>query len=329
VPAQGSQAFAPGEERDVVVPGLMQAGGEQAAGNPGAGWLAAIVLFLGLSQAVGSSFNSNFSPPNSDSQNAVTLLTKNFPSASGESDQIVIQAAGGTTVESPAVKAAVIAALAKVAEVPGIESVTSPFSKEGAAQISPDRTVAFANVTWKMKSVDVTSTDAKNLIKAAESADGPDVHISLGGQAISNSETPSISFSIIVGIAAALIILLIVFGGALFSSVMPLLTTIIALVMGIFIVDLLTHAFSVSSESYELAVLIGLGVGIDYGLFIISRHRSGVKAGLSYQDAATQPSTPPAGPSCSPAVPSASPCSVSLPSASASSTACPQPPQSR
>ena len=110
-----------------------------------AGWLVAIVLFLGLSQAVGSSFNSNFSPPNSDSQNAVTLLTKNFPSASGESDQIVIQAAGGTTVESPAVKAAVIAALAKVAEVPGIESVTSPFSKEGAAQISPDRTVAFAN----------------------------------------------------------------------------------------------------------------------------------------------------------------------------------------
>ncbi|MGH3246211.1 MAG: MMPL family transporter [Trebonia sp.] len=253
-----------------------------------AGWLVAIVLFLGLSQAVGSSFNSDFSLPNTDSQNAVSLLTTNFPSASGEGDQIVIQTAAGATVESPAVKAAVTAALAKVAKVPGIESVTSPFSKEGAAQISPDRTVAFATVTWTMKSVDVTSADAENLIKAAESADGPDVHISLGGQAISNSENPSFGFSIIVGIAASLIILLIVFGGALLSSVMPLLTTVIALVMGVFIVDLLSNAFSVSSESYELAVLIGLGVGVDYGLFVISRHRSGVKAGLSYRDAAAQ-----------------------------------------
>jgi putative drug exporter of the RND superfamily len=253
-----------------------------------AGWLVAIVLCLGLGQAAGSSFNSDFSLPNSDSQKAVSLLAGNFPSASGESDQIVIQAAGGATVESPAVKAAVTAALAKVARVPGIESVTSPFSKEGAAQISPDRTVAFANVTWKMQPADVTSADANNLIKAAQSADGPDVHISLGGEAIDNSESPSIGFSVIVGIGAALIILLIVFGGALLSSLMPLLTTIIALAMGIFIIDLLTHAFSVSSESDELAILIGLGVGVDYGLFIISRHRSGVKAGLSYQDAAAQ-----------------------------------------
>ena len=253
-----------------------------------AGWLVAIVLFLGLSQAAGSSFNSNSSLPNTDSQDAVSLLTENFPSVSGEDDQIVIQTTGGVTVESPAVQAAVTAALAKVVKLPGIESVASPFSKEGAAQTSPDRTVAFANVTWKLKSVDVTSADANNLIKAAESADGPNVHISLGGEAISNSENPSLSFSIIVALAAALIILLIVFGGALLPSVMPLLTTIIALVIGNFIVDLLTHAFSVSSASTELSVLIGLGVGIDYGLFVISRHRSGLRAGLSYQDAAAQ-----------------------------------------
>ena len=253
-----------------------------------AGWLVAIVVFLGLSQAVGSSFNSNFSLPGTDSQNAVSLLTENFPSASGESDQIVIQTAAGATVDSPAVQAAVTAALAKVAKVAGIESVTSPFSAEGAGQISPDHTVAFANVTWKMQSVDVTSADVNNLVKAAESADGPGVHVSLGGEAISNSENPGFGFSIMVGVVAALIILLVVFGGAILSSLLPLLTTIIALVMGIFVVDLLSHAFSVSSESYELAVLIGLGVGIDYGLFIISRHRSGVKAGLSYQDAAAQ-----------------------------------------
>jgi RND superfamily putative drug exporter len=101
-----------------------------------AGWLVAIVLFLGLSQAVGSSFNSNFSLPNTDSQNAVSLLTENFPSVSGEDDQIVIQTTGGVTVESPAVQGAVTAALAKVAKVPGIESVASPFNP---GSVSPDQ----------------------------------------------------------------------------------------------------------------------------------------------------------------------------------------------
>ncbi len=253
-----------------------------------AGWLVAIAVFLGLSQAVGSSFDSDFSLPGTDSQSAVSLLTQNFPSVSGEGDQIAIQIAAGTTVDAPAVRATVTAALATVAKVPGIESVTSPFSAQGAAQISPDRTVAFAAVTWKMSSVDVTGADAANLIRAAEEADGPSVHVSLGGAAISTSENPSISFSIAVGLGAALVILLIVFGGTLLSSVMPLLTTVVALVLGSFVVDLLTHAFSVSSASTELSVLIGLGVGVDYGLFVISRHRSGVKAGLSYREAAAQ-----------------------------------------
>src|SRR3984957_400830 len=113
-----------------------------------AGWLLAVVTMLGLSQGFGSHFNSNLSLPNTDSQAAVSLLTKNFPTASGEGDQIVIQATGGTTVRSGPVQAAVTRALARGAEVPHVESVGSPYTKEGAAQISRDGTVAFATVTW-------------------------------------------------------------------------------------------------------------------------------------------------------------------------------------
>ena len=194
-------------------------------------WLLAIVVIAGLSVAVGSNFNSNLSLPGTDSQAAVALLTQNFPAVSGEGDQVVIQATHGATVRSAPVRSAVTAALAKVAKVPGVESVASPYAKNGAAQISRDGTIAFARVTWDKPSTQVTTADAGKLTGAAESADGPDVHISLGGQSIANSERPSIGISVVVAIAAALVILLIVFGGALLSSLMPLLTAGLALVI--------------------------------------------------------------------------------------------------
>ena len=121
-----------------------------------AGWLLAVVTVLGLSQGLGSHFNSNFNLPNTDSQAAVSLLTKNFPTASGEGDQIVIQATHAATIRSASVEGPVTAALAKVANVPGVEAVGSPYTKEGAAQISRDGTVAFATVTWDKKSANVT-----------------------------------------------------------------------------------------------------------------------------------------------------------------------------
>jgi RND superfamily putative drug exporter len=251
-------------------------------------WLLALIVVLGVSRAAGSDFNSNFNLPNTDSQAAVSLLTKNFPTASGEGDQIVVQATAGSSVRTATVQNAVTTALAQVAKVPGVEAVTSPYSPQGAAQISRDGTVAFAGVTWNKAAAKVTDSDASNLIKAAESADGSDVHVSLSGQSISSEEGSGPGLSVLVGVIAALIILLIVFGGALFASFMPLLTAALALVIGTSAIDLMTHAFDVASVSSDLAVLIGLGVGVDYGLFIISRHRSGVKAGLSYADAAAQ-----------------------------------------
>jgi putative drug exporter of the RND superfamily len=251
-----------------------------------AGWLLALVCVVGVSVAAGSSFTSNLSLPGTDSQAAASLLTQNFPAASGEGDQVVIQATHGATIRSAPVQSAVTAALAKVAKVPGVENVASPYAKNGAAQISRDGTIAFARVTWDKPSAQVTTADATKLIGAAESADGPHVRISLGGQSIENSERPSIGVSVVVAVAAALLILMIVFGGAVLSSLLPLVTAGLALVIATSLIGLLSHAFNVASVSSELAVLIGLGVGVDYGLFIISRHRSAVKDGLSYADAA-------------------------------------------
>src|SRR5271155_4559475 len=108
-----------------------------------AGWLLAMVAVVGAGKAAGSDFGGSFALPDTDSQAAVTLLTQNFPAASGEGDQGVIQATHGATVQSAAVRTAVSAALAKVAAVPGVEAVTSPYAQAGAAQISRDKTIAF------------------------------------------------------------------------------------------------------------------------------------------------------------------------------------------
>jgi putative drug exporter of the RND superfamily len=194
-------------------------------------WLLALVSLLAISSATGTKFNSDFTLPGTDSQAAVTLLTKNFPAVSGEEDQVVIQATHGATVRSGPVRLAVDQALAHVAELPGVAAVGSPYGAP-ASQISRDGTVAFATVTWQKQSSQVTNSDANRLVKAAKAADGPDVHISLGG--------------------------------------------------------ILTHLFSIPTVATDLSILIGLGVGVDYGLFIISRHRSAVKAGMSYEDAAAQ-----------------------------------------
>jgi RND superfamily putative drug exporter len=155
-------------------------------------WLLAAVALLGVNRAAGSNFNAALSLPNTDSQAAVSLLTQNFPAAAGEGDQVVIQASDGAVIRSVPVRAAVTTALDKVAQVPGVASVASPYAAAGPAQISRDGTIAFARVTWGTQSASITTADADHLIAAAESADGPNVHVSVEGQSITNSERPTL-----------------------------------------------------------------------------------------------------------------------------------------
>jgi putative drug exporter of the RND superfamily len=250
-----------------------------------AGWLLALVAIAGVSKTAGTDFTTNLALPGTDSQAAATLLAANFPAAAGEGDQVVIQAANGATIRSAAVRSAVTAALARAAAVPGVESVASPYEPGGAGQISRSGTIAFARVNWAKSSDQITAADAKKLISAAESADSADVHVSLGGPAITNSERVGLGRSVGVGIAAALAVLLVVFGGALLAALLPLATALLALGIGVSLTGLLSHLFGISSAATQLAILIGLGVGVDYGLFIIGRHRVAVRAGMPLADA--------------------------------------------
>ena len=253
-----------------------------------AAWLLLLVVALGAARVAGGAFNSSLSLPGTDSQAAVSLLTQHYPAAAGETDQVVIQATGGATIESAPVRDAVTAALARVSALPGIASVASPYAAAGASQVSRGGTVAFARVTWDKQPDQITAADADTLISAAQTADGPGVHVSLGGASITNSERAKPGPSVAVGVIAALVILLIVFGGAFLAALTPLAGAALALVIGSSAITLLSHALTVASASTDLAVLIGLGVGVDYGLFIVSRHRAAVRAGRSYEDAVAE-----------------------------------------
>lgn len=253
-----------------------------------AGWLLILAVALGAARAAGSSFNSDLSLPGTDSQAAISLLTTNFPKAAGEADQIVFQAGAGASIRSPQVKAAVTAALAKVSALPDVASVASPYAASGTGQISRDGAVAFARFTWDLQPAQITTAEAQSVIQAAQTADGPNVHPSLGGASITNTERAKPGPSVVVAVVAALVILLIVFGGAILPTLLPLLAAAFALIAGTSVICLLSHALSVASASTDLAILIGLGVGIDYGLFVVSRHRSAIRAGKTYEDAAAE-----------------------------------------
>jgi len=251
-------------------------------------WVLALAVVALVSQSIGPKYNDSLALPNTDSQAAVNLLKKNFNSASGESDQVVVQATGGMTVHDSQVQKPVTTALNKVAKLPGISSVASPYSKSGSGQISANKKTAYASVEWSKSDQNISKSQAQRVVEVAQSADGSHVHISLGGQAIEKTENAASSSSVAIAAVAALIVLLIVFGGALAAAVMPLLTAGLALFMAICGVGLISHVMEVPDSATSVAILIGLGVGVDYGLFVISRYRSGLKSGLANDDAIAQ-----------------------------------------
>jgi len=177
--------------------------------------------------------------------------------------------------------------LGKVAAAPGVASVVSPYSAGGAAQVSRNGTVAYATVVFDAQAENVPASDVNRVVHLAEAARAPGVQVELGGPAVENALRPSVGISAVVGIAAAAVVLFIAFG-SLLAMFVPLAVAIAALAPGLMAVGLVSHAVSIPSAGPTLGILIGLGVGIDYALFIVTRHRTGLKAGLSPLDAAAR-----------------------------------------
>ncbi|HEY2263487.1 MAG TPA: hypothetical protein VGI96_12750, partial [Streptosporangiaceae bacterium] len=129
-------------------------------------WLVALAGFFGANRAAGTSFSTQFQLPDTQSGTALSLLQKDFPAASGSSDQIVLHATSGT-LRDPAVKARAQRMLRQVAALPHVSAVTSPFSAAGAGQISKNATVAFATVSFDQQSQSLPKAAAQHVITTA------------------------------------------------------------------------------------------------------------------------------------------------------------------
>jgi RND superfamily putative drug exporter len=237
-----------------------------------AAWVAIVIVTNLVSSAVGPQYATNFTLPGTQSQHVTDLLTSQFKAQSGDVDTIVFRYARGS-YDSPAVKPAIEALLAKVAHDPHVVSVLSPYSPRArAVEVSKNGHIAFATVDYAKRANLLPDKTGKPVLAQVKAVHVPGLQVAAGGQVMEQAEGFNIGPATIVGVLAAMVILLITFG-SLVGAGLPLVTAGLGLISGTALIGVATHFVSMSNVSPELALMIGLGVGVDYALFIVTRFR--------------------------------------------------------
>ncbi|MGN6032659.1 MAG: MMPL family transporter [Thermomicrobiales bacterium] len=241
------------------------------------GWAAIIIVLAILASTIGGTLADKFSVPNTESQQAIDTLNARFPQAAGDSAQVVFKS--DTTVTDPAIKARIDDFLTKAKSLPEVIAVQSPFD---AGTISQDGRIAYATIQYDKPGVELDSASVDDLLDLVKATGGDGLQTEVGGQVI--SQIPETGASEIVGIAAAIIILLIMFGSVIAMG-LPILTAATGVGISILIVTILASFLDFSTITTALLSMMGLGVGIDYALFIITRFREERAAGRSVDQA--------------------------------------------
>ncbi len=212
-----------------------------------------------------------FSLPGTQSQRALDLLQRDFPTESGDVDTIVFHVASGT-IDAPDVRAAIEPLLARIRGLPHVVGVVDPYSSHGAVEVSHGRTTAFATINFDKPANELPNAAGTPLLELIQRVHVPGLQVAAGGQVIEDAEGFSVGPATEVGVLAAMVILLITFG-SLLAAGMPLITAGLGLITGVALIGLATNLTSMANVAPELALMIGLGVGIDYALFIVTRFR--------------------------------------------------------
>ncbi len=242
------------------------------------GWVTLLIALAGAVGLAGAAFSDSSRLPASDSSTAYNLLAQGGSDAAKvKTGKIVWHTESGSAV-SATTGATITPMLANVAKVEGVQAVISPFTPQGTKQISSDTHTAYATVVF-------STTDHSDAAKKLATAAGTDqLTVQVGGTAFTHVSLGGITEAI--GIVAALIILLLVFR-SVWAALLPIITGVAGVGVSIFAVLLLSHAMTLPSVAPELGALIGLGVGIDYALFIVNRHRKLLRAGADLETAIT------------------------------------------
>jgi RND superfamily putative drug exporter len=235
-----------------------------------AAWLLLAVGVLAVSQTIGKRNANNFSLPNTGSQHAIDLLQSHFPAKAGDVDQIVFRDRTGKLGDHSA-RAEIVPLLERIARLPHVTGVVSPYAA-GTDAVSTDGRIGFASVAFDQRANELPKSAINRVIHSAEAARSPALQVELGGEAIKQAQQPSLGFATGVGLIAAVVVLLLSFG-SLLAMGLPILTALFGLGTGLGLIGLASRLVDMVDFSSDLALMIGLGVGIDYALFIVTRYR--------------------------------------------------------
>jgi RND superfamily putative drug exporter len=253
-----------------------------------ASWLVALVALVAIHSGAGSAYTDNFKLPHTGSFDAIRLLQKSSPRASGETDQLVIAVKSGK-VTDPAVQARARAAFQKVSALPFVAQVASPYTPAGTKQIAPDGQIAFADVTFTNAANrnKISAAQARSFVHAVTSSSGQGVEFAAEGNIAEAGNPTNQSGGLMFGFIAAAIVLFVVFGSFV-AMMLPLITAGLSLGCGVSVVGLLSHVINIATFSNELSLLIGLGVGVDYALFIVNRYKQALARGETREAAVVE-----------------------------------------
>src|SRR5580658_5477343 len=244
-------------------------------------WLAAAIAAIAIAQASGGKTNDTFTIPGTEAQNAAAVLSARLPAFSGGQTTIVFATTHGTAkVTDPAAEAAIESAMAKLKSIPQVSAVTDPFQSH---LVSPNGTIALGQVQWSAQAAGVTNASLGAVTAAMKPVQADGLQVAYNGSVYPGwrtviSETPEL-----VGLIIAFGILMITFG-AFAAAGMPILGAIIGVVTTLMGITAVASVLTIASASTTVALMLGLSCGIDYGLFILSRHRTNLLNGMTPEE---------------------------------------------
>jgi len=244
-------------------------------------WLVLAIGINAASASLGNSYSNSFQLPKTNSTMALKLLESASKGLSGDQDQIVFQSSSGAVADHAA---AITPVLDEIAALPGVGHVSSPFAPTSFGQVSQDKTIAYASISFTTASNLIPKGTIDKLLKDVATLRSSTLSVSEGGNAIADATLPKGSPGEGFGLLATAIVLIIAFG-SLMAMLLPLGVALFAIAIASAVTTLLSHVVSIAQFAPILGSLIGLGVGIDYALFIVTRTRQNLQQGMNVEEA--------------------------------------------
>jgi RND superfamily putative drug exporter len=252
-------------------------------------WIILLALAGGSALLFNQGTDNGVSIPGTESQEALDSLSTTFPQVSGATAQIVVEVPSGSSVEDDDVAGPIEDAIASLDDLSQVDSAVSPFDENIDGSVSDDGRAAIITIQFDGPAGDITESTREDVGEIADDfADvlPSDATSALGGQLFSSS-FPAFTVTEVVGILVALVVLILTFGSAIAAGI-PLTTALLGVAISISLIFVSTAFGAVSSTTPMLALMLGLAVGIDYALFIISRHQDNLKRGMDPEESAAQ-----------------------------------------